>query len=733
MPNDLFAPAASKTVPVLLPLALDQAYDYLVPDDISVSVGDFVLVPLARQQRIGVVWEGAASENRKPVNPNKLKTIISKVDAPSLPVISITFAEWVARYNLMPIGMVLRMMMSANQALEPAKPRFGVKLDGPSPSRMTPARKRVLKLTENGLVWHKGTLAEEAGVSPGVIDGLVKSGTLISVEIPKAKLPVPNPHHASMQFSDTQNESARALRSAVQAQNFSVTLLDGVTGSGKTEVYFEAVAEALDLRRQVLILLPEIALTSEFIARFEARFGCRPVEWHSALSGGERGRIWRAIASGEARAIVGARSALFLPFTNLGLIVVDEEHDTGFKQEDRVTYHGRDMSVVRASLGQIPIVLASATPSIESFVNAKQGRYRHVLLPERFSGQSLPEITGIDLRRTAPERGCWLSPILVEAMTETLHHGQQSLLFLNRRGYAPLTLCRNCGFRFDCPQCSAWLVEHRFRNRLQCHHCGFSTPQPKSCPKCQEQESLVPCGPGVERVAEEIKDRFPDARLAILSSDLAPNIQALREVLHQVTEGEADIIIGTQLVAKGHNFPGLATVGVVDGDLGLGQADPRAAERTYQLLHQVTGRAGRVAIKGRGFVQTHNPEHPVMQALISGDREFFIEQEIIARQSGDMPPFSRLASLIISARSRDLAGQYARHVALKAPPAKAIIVLGPAEAPITVIRGRYRYRLLIKAPREADIQAYLRSWFDTIDKPKGDLRLAIDIDPYNFL
>jgi primosomal protein N' (replication factor Y) len=522
--------------------------------------------------------------------------------------------------------------------------------------------------------------------------------------------------------------------SAVDAGNFNVTLLDGVTGSGKTEVYFEAVARALEKGRQALIMLPEIALSGQFMSRFESRFGCTPVEWHSALSAGERGRTWRAAATGEARVVVGARSALFLPFKDLGLIVVDEEHDAGFKQDDRVHYQARDMAVVRATIGKFPVILASATPSIESHVNARTGRYRHVILPSRFSGAELPEITPIDLRQNPPERGKWLSPILVEAVRDTLARGQQSLLFLNRRGYAPLTLCRKCGHRIECPQCSAWLVEHRFRNRLNCHHCGFSLTLPQKCPNCGEPDALVACGPGVERVAEEVTERFPDAKVALLSSDLIPSLTEMREIIARIEEGEVNIIIGTQIVAKGHHFPGLATVGVVDGDLGLAMgADPRAGERTFQLLHQVTGRAGRAFAKGRGYIQTYDPGHPVMQAILSGERETFLEREIATRQRGLLPPYGRLAALVVSARDKELAERFAREVARRAPQSNRIEVLGPAEAPIAVVRGRHRWRLLAKGPREIDLQSYLRAWLEELPDIKGDLRLTVDVDPYSFL
>jgi len=725
---------ALRRLPVIIPVALDQTYDYLAPHDLEISPGSFVLVPFGPQHRIGIVWYRAIGPERE-VAPQKFKPLTELLDVPPLPTLSLRFAEWLARYTLSPLGMVVRMMMGTQALFEPTKPRFGVRIvDGASePPRMTPARKRALEIASDGLARAKSALAAEAGCSTGVIDGLVEAGVLVEVAIPEKRFPVPRPDYKTVEFSPEQERAVHALRAAVDARIFSVTLLDGVTGSGKTEVYFEAVARALERNRQVLIMLPEIALTSQFLSRFEGRFGCQPVEWHSALASNERARVWRAVASGEARVVVGARSALFLPYRDLGLVIVDEEHDQGYKQDDRVHYQARDMAVVRGSLGKCPVVLASATPSIETHVNARTGRYRHLVLPGRYSGTELPHIEAVDLRKHPPEKGRWLSPLLVQAIEETAAKGQQTLLFLNRRGYAPLTLCRTCGTRIECPQCSAWLVEHRFRRKLTCHHCGFALPVPEKCSKCGEAESLVACGPGVERIAEEVVERFPQARLALLSSDLIPGLTEMRKVIAAIENREADIIIGTQIVAKGHHFPDLATVGVVDGDLGLGQADPRAAERTFQLLHQVTGRAGRSFAQGRGLVQTHMPDHPVMQAIISGDREAFLDREVAQRQAAVLPPFGRLAALIISARQKEAAEAFAREVVRRAPLAERIEVLGPAEAPLAVIRGRHRWRILVKAPRDIDLQAYLRTWLSAAPDPKGDLRLVVDIDPYNFL
>lgn len=719
-------------VSVVLPVSLDASYDYLVPDSLALNVGSFVVVPFGNQERIGVVWD-QPDENAGTLDVAKLKTVLNVLDVPPLAAVSMRFAEWVARYTLTPRGMVLRLMMGAPQAFEPEKPRWGVMLSGPPPTRLTDGRRRVLEAAGDGFIRSKTALAAEAAVGVGVVDGLVRSGTLVQVEMPAIKFSRPRTNFIEPDFQGDQVAAVQALRSAIDACRYNVSLLDGVTGSGKTEVYFEAVARALDCGRQILILLPEIALTGQFVARFEERFGVAPVEWHSGVNTNVRGRAWRGVATGEACVVVGARSALFLPFRDLGLIVVDEEHDGSYKQEDRVIYQCRDMAVVRASLGQAAVVLASATPSIESHVNARTGRYRHILLRERYSTAELPEIEAIDLKATPPERGRWLSPPLVSALKETYEKGQQSLLFLNRRGYAPLTLCRSCGHRIECPRCSAWLVEHRFRGRLNCHHCGFSTPMPQHCPKCGKEEALVACGPGVERIAEEVREVFPDMRLALMSSDLITGVRAMRELLTSIQNGEVDLIVGTQIVAKGHHFPNLATVGVVDGDLGLGLADPRAGERTFQVLYQVTGRAGRAAVEGRGLVQTHLPDHPAMEAIVSGDREAFLAWEMAARQSALMPPFGRLAALVISARSPSVAENHARAVTLAAPKSRSVEVLGPAPAPLAIIRGRHRYRVLVKATRETDLQAYMRAWQSVMPKAKGDLRLIVDIDPYSFL
>ena len=722
---------AQKVVDIVIPVALDRAYSYQVPDGMALEPGDIVGVPLGAREVMAVVW--AENTNPDPRLHNRLKDVSEKLDFPPLRPELRGFVDWVANYTLSPRGMVLRGTLRMGD-LGPERVRLGVRLNGPPPERMTPARRRVIALLSDGMLRAKSEAALEAGVSTGVIDGLVDEGTLEVLPLPKPPPePEPDPQFAVPGFSAEQQPAADAMRQFAFEDKFHVALLDGVTGSGKTEVYFEAVAQVLKRGRQALILMPEIALTGQFLDRFAARFGVRPHEWHSELTPRKRARTWSVVASGEARVVVGARSALFLPYADLGLIVVDEEHDQAYKQDEGTHYHARDMAVVRASISKIPIVLSSATPSLESEVNARRGRYQRIALPSRFGGQHLPHIEAIDLRREGPPPGRYVSPRLAEAIHNAIEQREQALLFLNRRGYAPLTLCRACGHRFSCTVCDAWLVHHRFRRRLVCHHCGFSIERPRVCPQCHADESLIAVGPGVERLQEEVATLFPKARSMVLSSDLITSLEIMRQELNSIAEGRVDIVIGTQLVAKGHHFPRLNLVGVVDADLGLGNGDPRAAERTFQLLNQVIGRAGREEGRGVGFLQTHQPEHPVMRALIAGDREAFYASEIAARERAGYPPFGRLASLIVSAGDRPSAEGFARRLAATAPVDERVKVLGPAEAPLAVVRGRYRYRLLAKSTRNFDLSAFIRDWLVHGPKTKGNLKLEVDIDPQSFL
>ncbi|MCO5132187.1 MAG: primosomal protein N' [Xanthobacteraceae bacterium] len=725
-------PSGPRVVDVLVPVALDRAYSYRVPRGVELRPGDVVSVPLGAREVTAVVW--AENHDPDPRLHNRLKDVSEKIEVPPLRAELRALVDWVANYTLSPRGMVLRMCLRMGEHLGPERVRAGVRLAGPPPQRMTSARRRVVEVLSDGLLHGKSDAAREAGVSVGVIDGLVDEGTLAVEPLPKPPAPPPpDPAFAKPDFSPDQDKAAALLRAFVARDAFQVALIDGVTGSGKTEVYFEAVAETATRGRQVLILMPEIALTGQFLDRFAQRFGVKPIEWHSELTPRTRARNWAAIAAGEARVVVGARSALFLPYANLGLIVVDEEHDQAYKQGDGVHYHARDMAVVRAHIAKIPVVLASATPSVETEVNARKGRYARVPLPSRFGGQHMPQIETIDLRRAPPPRGRFVSPPLAEAVRYAVERREQALLFLNRRGYAPLTLCRACGHRFSCNICDAWLVDHRFRQRLVCHHCGFSIPRPRQCPHCGAEETLAAIGPGVERLQEEAAALFPEARTMVLSSDLVTSVETMRAELSEIAEGRVDIVIGTQLVAKGHNFPRLNLVGVVDADLGLNNGDPRAAERTFQLLNQVIGRAGREQGRGVGYLQTYQPEHPVMKALVANDRQAFYDAEIALRERTLYPPFGRLASLIVSAGDRSTAEGFARKLASVAPRDEAVQVLGPAEAPLAVVKGRYRFRLLVKAARVVDLSGYLRAWLAGAPKTTGNLKLEVDVDPQSFL
>jgi primosomal protein N' (replication factor Y) (superfamily II helicase) len=732
---------------VLLPVAIEQSYSYAVPGGIAVAPGDFVEVPLGTRMTHGVVWETRQGQAGRA----NLKPVAARLDLPPLSSNTRKFIDWVARWTLSPRGMVLRMAIGGALQAGPEPARVGVRLTGSPPGRMTKTRARVLEAAEGGLAFPKAALAEAAACSSAVIDSLIDEGSLETIALPREPVaPVCDPFFDRPALEAAQQDAASLLTARVKDAAFSVTLLEGVTGSGKTEVYFEAVAAALEAGRQSLVLMPEIALTAQFLDRFAARFGARPAEWHSGVSARKRARLWSGVALGEVKVVAGARSALFLPFADLAAIIVDEEHEAAYKQEDRVPYHARDMAVVRGQIEKAAVILSSATPSIESRVNAAQGRYGHVRLATRFNARPLPEITAIDLRVAAALRGKWIAPQLKEAMSQVLARGEQALLFLNRRGYAPLTLCRSCGHRFSCPNCTAWLVEHRFRRALMCHHCGHIERRPTLCPACGAQDCLAACGPGIERLAEEAAILFPRAKILTLSSDFPGGVARLRSEIEAIARGECDIVIGTQLVAKGHNFPLLSLVGVIDADIGLTSGDPRAAERTFQLLQQVTGRAGRFETAGRAYIQTWQPDHPVMRALLSGDSERFYEEETNQRRRASLPPFGRLAALIVTGKDRASAEIHARALAQAAytlPPADGFVLtpagslpkpdeltlLGPAEAPVAVIRGRHRFRLLVRAPRSADLQGFLRAWLAAGPPQKGGVRVAVDVDPQSFL
>ena len=714
-------------VAVLLPLPLTGAYDYLCADE-PLRLGDYVTVPLGGRQAVGVVWGPGSGE----VSFAKLKRVGARLPAPPMAQVTRGFVDWVASYTMAPAGAVLKMAMSVPAALEQAPGLTALRLGSALPElKLTSARRKVLDLMRTMPPLIAADLAREAGVGVAVVKSLVELGALEVVEIRRPPLfTPPDLSLTRAQLSPGQQAAAESLVQAV-AGGFSVSVIDGVTGSGKTEVYFEALAAALTAGRQVLVLLPEIALSAQWLERFKRRFGVAPAEWHSELGDARRRETWRAVSSGEAKVVVGARSALFLPYADLGLIVVDEEHDQAFKQEEGVCYHARDMAVVRARLGGIPVVLASATPSLETMANVQGGRYQLLRLPDRHAGALMPEINAVDLRRHPPPRGRWLSPILVEALEATFAAGEQAMLYLNRRGYAPLTLCRGCGHRLQCPHCTAWLVEHRSAGRLICHHCGYHIRLPKKCPHCEAEESFAACGPGVERVAEEAAFLFPNIRMAVMTSDTCAGPHAAAEFVRAVSAHEIDLLVGTQIVAKGYHFPMLTAVGVVDADLGLEGGDLRAGERTHQLLSQVSGRAGRAERPGRVFLQTYQPNHPVILALRSGERDDFLAREADLRRACAMPPYGRLAALILSGADAAQLDGFAGKLSRVAPHGGGVEVLGPAPAPMALLRGKHRRRFLIKAPRGVNLQACLRDWLARLPPPSA-VRVQVDIDPYSF-
>jgi len=716
-------------VSVLLPLPLAGAYDYRVPEGMTVADGDFVSVPLGGRQARGVVWGAGTGD----IDEKRLKDVTARLDCPPLPAVSRRFVEWVAAYTLSSLGPVLKMAMSVPAALDPPKPVSAFVLNSNPPKfRITPARERVLAVAD-GPPRTATDLAREAAVGTSVVRGLVEAGGLTTVSMSAGPVTGrPDPDKAGPVLSSDQEASADNLVDQVNGDCFSATLLDGVPGSGKTEVYFDAVAAALKQGRQVLVLLPEIALSAQWLARFQSRFGCPPAEWHSDLSAGQRRKTWRAVAEGQVDVVVGARSALFLPFPDLGLVIVDEEHESAFKQEDGVIYNARDMAVVRAHLSDIAVALVSATPSLETVVNVADGRYGQVHLPDRHAGAAMPDVEIVDMTQDKPASGRWLSPTLEKKLAETFAAGEQAMLFLNRRGYAPLTLCRTCGHRFQCPTCTAWLVEHRRFGRLQCHHCGYNVDLPERCPACDKEDTLAACGPGVERLVEEAQAAFDGVRIDLAASDTITSPRAAAELVARIENHETDLIIGTQIVAKGYHFPLLTLVGVVDADLGLSGGDLRATERTYQLLYQVAGRAGRGDRPGKVLLQTYMANHPVMAALTSGDRERFLEAETNSRREIAMPPFGRLVALIVSGPNGTAVDETARSLGRTAPASDGVRVLGPAPAPLALLRGRHRRRLLLKAAKSVNVQNVVRQWLGRNRWPRN-VRVQIDVDPYSFL
>ena len=709
-------------------MPLPEAFDYAEPEGMGLELGDQVAAPLGPRLLRGVVvgLREAAGGNRP------LKPLEGILEESRLPPGTVEFIQWAARYSVDWPGQPLASALRGARAPK-ARPVRITELTGATPARPTPARMKVLEAA--AVAMSPPDLARAAGVGAGVVKGLIDEGVLaVRLVEAVASFDDPDPARPGATLNPSQAAAAGDLKSMLAEGGFNVALLDGITGSGKTEVYLEAAAAALaaDPAAQVLILLPEIALTQAVIGRVAERFGAVPGEWHSDVAPPARRKVWEAVAGGRCRIVVGARSALFLPFPDLKLIVVDEEHDASFKQEEGFIYHARDLAVARGKIEDAAVILASATPSLESLRNAEQGRYRWLRLSSRHGDARLPDIALVDLRETPPDPGRWLSPTLVKAMGETFARGEQTLLFLNRRGYAPLVLCKACGERMTAPDTDSWLVEHRYSGRLVCHLTGFSMPKPKACPHCGAHDALVSIGPGVERVEEEAKGLFPQARVAVFSSDTIFDAREARRMIEAMADGQIDILVATQAAAKGHNFPNLTLVGVVDADLGLRGGDLRAAERTYQLLAQATGRAGRRDRPGRALLQTWAPEHAVMQALAAQDRDAFVAAEMAERELAGLPPFGRLAAVVVSGPDPVQLEDFVQAMARAAPNSPGVAVYGPADAPLSLVRGRRRKRFLVRAERTVDLSAYMATWRARVNPPAA-IRVAIDIDPYSFL
>ncbi len=718
---------AAQNAQILFPVNVPGAFDYAIPPGVNIRPGDFVFAPIGKQMKLGVVTDIVSDNGER-----KLKELAQVKATQPLSAEMLKFIDWTARYNCVSPGLVLRMIVRSYKALDPSPLVTQFSPSERLPPKMSPARQAIL---EHGGPFpaRASEIADRANVSAGVVRSFEKAGGLLVESLPvDGPFGVPNAEHGGMELTPAQRQAADDLIAQVSRQDFNVSLLDGVTGSGKTEVYFEAVAEAIKGGGQALILVPEIALTQAGMSRFEARFGVAPAPWHSQLGDAPRRRVWREVAQGRAQLVVGARSALYLPFPKLRLIVVDEEHDSSYKQEEGVVYNARDMAVVRAKIARHSVVLASATPSLESLVNARNGRYAHVILPERPGAVTLPDIDLVDLKDHPPEKGDYISAPLIESTRAVLARGEQAMLYLNRRGYAPLIICRNCGEKLKSPDTDSWLVEHRATGRAMCHQTGFSMRMPKSCPSCKADESLTAVGPGVERVAEEAERHFPGAKIEIFSSDTAGNPAEIAARMTRMERGEIDILVGTQMVVKGHNFPRLTFVGVVDGDLSLAGGDPRAGERTYQTLVQVAGRAGRADKPGHALIQTHQPDHEALAALAAGDRERFISAELGLREALLLPPFGKLAAVIISGEDLKKTESLAKKFVSLAPRADGVEILGPSEPPIGRLRGRYRRRLLIQAEPTVNLPKYMQMWRKRLKLP-SKYKLQIDIDPQSFM
>ena len=739
----------SNEVAVLVSGPFNEPFDYTVESKKDgVCIGQVVLVPFGKRKNVGII----VGEGTRAIPQEKLKRIeeiyeINPIPQPSIELIYF-LANWYCAYK----GLVLKMVLSPVEAITSTeykkvyKSKFldSDEIEEINKHKITSKRKLILDfLFKSKQAVFQEDLIDNTGVSKSILKDMTKKNLIVEELVKKqaySNLKVPNYNKIKFEINKLLNSEQK---NAVEKINVSIKkkkpdcfLLDGVPGSGKTETYFQTVKTCLDEGKQILILLPEISLTPDWEKRFHQSFSFAPLVWHSGITKTKKKQIWLSALNSSAGVIVGARSALMLPILNLGLIIVDEEHDPAFKQEEGVRYNARDMAIYKAIRSSVPIVLASATPSLETYHNMKIGKYIHLTLPKRATGAALPDIKLIDLKANTPERGKWISSVLTNEIKSKLDNREQSLLFLNRRGYAPLTICNSCGNKIKCVNCETWLVEHRSQNTLVCHHCGYTKRISNTCDICGAEGQIKACGPGVERIEEEINQLFPEAKLTVLSSDTMKSQKTLVKTLEKIKNNKVDIIIGTQMIAKGHDFPDLKLVGIIDSDVGLSGGDLRASERSFQLLQQVSGRSGRHAIdeqdKGVVFLQTYDNENPIIRAIAKNNRDDFFEKELSSRKNANMPPYGRLAAIILSSKYERKLDGFASELLRIAPLFKNVKIFGPAPAPLYFLRGKYRRRFLIKSDKTVNIQDVLLNWTNKIKTPHN-VKLTIDIDPFSFM
>jgi len=723
-------------VKVLISNIPNAGYDYRLPE--PADIGTFVSVNVMNRPCVGIIW-GPGDSN---LPPNKIKDI-SIVHPSKLSVPDMQWIKKMSDWTLIPLGMVLRLIVNIPDAFSPPRMEQLYAFNFESDVRMTSNRLAVsdaFASNENESMTITD-IQNIAHVSNAVIRTMIKNGTLIpsgTQEKPTNTYVAQYVDSGNITLNSQQQSAADIIGDAIKSGEFSVHLLDGITGSGKTQVYFDSAWRAYSAGKSVLLMMPEIALTAQFMTRFESRFGAAPVVWHSNLTASRRRQIWRGVLNGKIKMVVGTRSALFLPWQDLGLIVIDEEHDSSYKQEDMGNYHARDMAVLRAKIAGFPVVLASATPAAETLENVSLGKYKHLRLTSRFGGAQLPVIDTIDLRENRPtpyiindeEQTGFLSPRLCDAISETLSAGQQTLLFINRRGFAPITQCKKCGWTATCPDCSVGMTYHQRIGKLLCHMCGRTTPLPKACPDCGADVSMR--GVGLEKIEQEVHARFPTARTALVSSDIITSRQSLERLVNRMEQGEIDIVIGTQILAKGHHFPNLTLVGVVDADMGLFGTDFRAAEHTFQQLFQVAGRAGRGEFPGRVLLQSYQPTHPVLTAICAGNRDSFMEMDMAGRRAAQMPPYGQLIAVIVEGEKERVLQNYCTALAAAAPVLNGAKIMGPITAQIYQIRNWYRMRFLVAGPASAALQPAVSHWLAKVKQP-ANIRVKIDVNPINFL